>query len=295
MKTVIMKTFLVSSRAFSRLFASGLMLLVAGTGISWAEIGPWRGTPEGQVRMLTAGPERNEDGRYVAGVEIALQPGWKTYWENPGETGIPTTLDFSGSDNLKEAKTLFPIPERYEDPYGTSLVYHDLVILPLLLTPKDPALPIRIRAQMTYGVCEQVCIPADAALEATVGPDLETDTVSTGMINRTIAELPTAAGPDAPVSITDIAVTKSKEGEPGLAITARLTAEGGTPDLFVVAPEGSYISLPRLAEQTGKEARWDLPLDGLAKTDNNSELRFTLVQGDHAVQHNWQLPKSLGD
>ncbi len=290
-----MKTVSASSRSLRRILVSGFVLCVTVAGGANAEIGPWSGTPEGQVRMLTAGPELDEKGRYVAGVEIALQPGWKTYWENPGETGIPTSIDFSGSDNLRDAKTLFPVPERYEDPYGTSLVYHDLVILPLLLTPKDPALPIRLKAHMSYGVCEQICIPADATLEATVGPDLKTDTVATGLIERTIADLPVPAGPDAPVTITDVAVTEDEAGDPKLTITARLKNKNTAPDLFVVAPEGSYLSLPLLADHTETSARWTLSLDGLAAPDEHSALRFTLVHGDEAVEHNWPLPKSLSD
>ena len=39
-------------------------------------------------------PERNGCG---AGVEIRLDPGWKTYWRYPGDSGVPPALDFAGS------------------------------------------------------------------------------------------------------------------------------------------------------------------------------------------------------
>ncbi|MEP3275363.1 MAG: protein-disulfide reductase DsbD domain-containing protein [Stappiaceae bacterium] len=291
----MMTKFTSAGLRVARLFLPGFLVVVSGIDVSKAEVGPWSGTPEGQVRMLTAGSQQDDDGRYIAGIEIALEPGWKTYWENPGESGIPTTLDFSQSDNLKQATTLFPIPERYNDGYATSLVYHDLVVLPLLLTPEDPALPIRLKAQMSYGVCEEVCIPADATLEGQVGPEQKVDTVTAEMIMRAMADLPSPASADAPVKITDITVENGTGSPPRLTITAQLADEATVPDLFVVAPEGSYISLPQLIEQSQKEARWGLSLEGLAATEENAALRFTLVQGNDAIEKNWPLPKSLRD
>ena len=46
-----------------------------------------------------------------AGVEIKLDPGWKTYWRDPGDSGMPPTLDFSGSDNVKAVTVLWPAPQ----------------------------------------------------------------------------------------------------------------------------------------------------------------------------------------
>ena len=39
-----------------------------------------------------------------AGVEIKLDPGWKTYWRQPGDSGVPPTFDFSSSQNVNSVK-----------------------------------------------------------------------------------------------------------------------------------------------------------------------------------------------
>ena len=45
-----------------------------------------------------------------AGIEIRLDPGWKTYWRYPGDSGVPPTLDFAGSKNVKSVTALWPAP-----------------------------------------------------------------------------------------------------------------------------------------------------------------------------------------
>ena len=59
------------------------------------------------------------------GIEIKLQPGWKTYWRYPGDSGVPPRFDFSGSDNLGRAKVLYPAPHLFTDETGNSLGYKD--------------------------------------------------------------------------------------------------------------------------------------------------------------------------
>ena len=43
---------------------------------------------------------RRDDGTHIAALQISLAPGWKTYWRQPGDTGIPPKFDFTGSSNL---------------------------------------------------------------------------------------------------------------------------------------------------------------------------------------------------
>ena len=49
-------------------------------------------------------------GEWLAGIEIALDPGFKTYWRNPGESGLPPRFDWSGSENVKSVDIRWPAP-----------------------------------------------------------------------------------------------------------------------------------------------------------------------------------------
>src|ERR1700680_2214125 len=46
-------------------------------------------------------------------IEIRLDTGWKTYWRYPGDSGVPPTLDFAGSENVKSVTVLWPAPGRF--------------------------------------------------------------------------------------------------------------------------------------------------------------------------------------
>src|SRR5690349_10273315 len=50
---------------------------------------------------LVAGRTTPADGsKLMAFVEIALEPGWKTYWRSPGDAGLPPSLDWAKSGNV---------------------------------------------------------------------------------------------------------------------------------------------------------------------------------------------------
>ena len=83
------------------------------------------------TRLLVGGAPR-ADGvieRYVA-LEVALQPGWKTYWRQPGSAGgIPPQVSWQGSANLGTATLLFPAPKRMVDQTGATIGYKGNVVV----------------------------------------------------------------------------------------------------------------------------------------------------------------------
>src|SRR6185295_19860556 len=53
---------------------------------------PWVEAGRAEVRLLA---DTGSDKNIRAGVEIKLQPGWKTYWRYPGDAGVPPRFDWS--------------------------------------------------------------------------------------------------------------------------------------------------------------------------------------------------------
>ena len=82
-----------------------------------ADASPWAEDTRSAVRLI-AGANKNGEAPLRAGIEIKLQPGWKTYWRYPGDSGVPPRFDFSGSENLKAAKVLYPAPHLFTDEAG---------------------------------------------------------------------------------------------------------------------------------------------------------------------------------
>jgi len=119
----------------------------------------WARAAKSQARLIAGGGG-------LAGFEISLDPGAITYWRDPGDAGLPPTLDFSASDNVASVEPLFPAPKRiHEADGGEAFGYDRGVVLPLRVAPRDPAKPATLRLKADFAVCEKVCLPARAHLE----------------------------------------------------------------------------------------------------------------------------------
>lgn len=110
------------------------------------------------------------DGARMAGLTVTLAPGWKTYWRNPGDAGIPPRFDWAGSENVADVAVIWPRPHAFESFGMRTLGYKHAVTLPLQVTPVDPSLPVILRLAFDYGVCADICVPAHDALTLTIAP-----------------------------------------------------------------------------------------------------------------------------
>lgn len=111
---------------------------------------------------------RQADGSRMAAIEIRLAPGWHTYWRVPGEAGIPPSFDWSGSGNLASVSYEWPRPEIIESFGMQSFGYVGTLVLPVRLVPRDASAPIAVAVRMDYGICDDICMPAEAMLTETV-------------------------------------------------------------------------------------------------------------------------------
>jgi DsbC/DsbD-like thiol-disulfide interchange protein len=140
--------------------------IVAGFAPAHSEdASPWASDLHSQVRLI-AGTNAPQHPTLRAGLDIKLAPGWKTYWRYPGDSGMPPRFNFAGSRNVKDVQILWPAPERMADGGGQSIGYHDRVIMPLRVTPIDPAQPVLLSLKLDYAVCEKLCLPVQAAASA---------------------------------------------------------------------------------------------------------------------------------
>src|SRR5918998_4004655 len=129
-----------------------LLLSLALPAEALAARSAWSPAAQSQLRLLLAAPEA---GRIDGGIEIVLDPGWYTYWRNPGEAGVPPVFDFSGSENVADVKVLYPAPERYDDGASVSLIYRDEVVFPLTVIPVTPDAPVTLQVEAKFGVCRE--------------------------------------------------------------------------------------------------------------------------------------------
>lgn len=105
-------------------------------------------------------------GTRMAALHLQLAPGWKTYWRIPGEAGIAPRFDWSGSQNLGGVRIHWPRPEVFDQGGFRSIGYHGELVLPLELTPQRAGRPIVLAGEISIGVCDEICVPVDLAVQA---------------------------------------------------------------------------------------------------------------------------------
>jgi DsbC/DsbD-like thiol-disulfide interchange protein len=223
----------------------------------------------------------------MGGIEIQLQPGWKTYWRTPGDSGVPPRFDFSKSANVESVTPLYPAPKKFDDGAGgISYGYHKHVIFPLRIVPKNPNEPVQLRASISYAVCEKLCLPVEAEAElAFTSSASALDSVVAGALNKVPKPVGTAeATPIALKSFKRIGdrviIDIAAQNPAGLEVYA----EGPTPDWALPVPK-------RVDTDEKDIARFEFKLDGLpAKArPEGAQLKLTVVGADGAFEYNIRL------
>src|SRR5690606_17220997 len=126
-------------------------LVIATPGL--AASSAWHVTEGGAVRLVTA--EAPGNGILRGALEIRLEPGWKTYWLDPGEWGVPPQVELVGSGADRPVKIRFPAPRWMEDEFSAWAGYDRSTLLALEL-PGDATLPLA--ANVFLGICRSICI-----------------------------------------------------------------------------------------------------------------------------------------
>ena len=98
--------------------AAGLAALLVGAyalPVRAGDSSPWQRDAHSAVRLLAGS---RSGGVLLGGIAFQMQPGWKTYWRTPGDSGVPPRFDFSKSDNVEAVTVLWPAPMKFDDGAG---------------------------------------------------------------------------------------------------------------------------------------------------------------------------------
>ena len=232
-----MNDFLYRAGMLLALSAFGAFLGVAlGTPGLAASKGqsPWSKQTNSKVRLVSGTLDADGTPALYAGVQLRMEPGWKTYWRNPGDSGVPPTFDWTGSKNVKSAEVLYPMPHRFADAAGTAIGYDDEVVFPVKITPENAGEPVTLSLTCEYGLCKDLCIPSSVDLRALLPADLGKGDAL--LIEQANAVVPEPAGHETLPRLEAVKATLDGPA-PGLEIDA-LFADGATAtDLFVASPE----------------------------------------------------------
>jgi DsbC/DsbD-like thiol-disulfide interchange protein len=98
---------------------------------------------------------------------------WQTYWKNPGDSGLPTTIAWELPLGFEAGEIQWPYPIRLDYPEITSYGYEDKVVLMTEITPPENlevGSQQTIKAHVKWLACGNMCVPgkADLSLEISV-------------------------------------------------------------------------------------------------------------------------------
>src|SRR5258706_14329045 len=71
---------------------------------------PWQRDGHSAVRLLAGS---RSGAVLLGGIAFQLQPGWKTYWRTPGDSGGAARFEFSKSENIGAVTVLWPAPTKF--------------------------------------------------------------------------------------------------------------------------------------------------------------------------------------
>lgn len=273
---------------------AAMALPASASALPWSRdvhASAWEKGHHSAVRLL-AGP-RLANGDWLAGLEMQLDPGFKTYWRDPGDAGVPPVFDWTGSQGLRDVTVLWPVPSRFFDPSGHSNGYLTAPLFPLRIAA-DGSAPVRLALKLDYAVCEKLCIPAHAELALDWPADSAASPHAT-RIREAMARVPRLLAADAsgPLSIAG-AVLRMEAGSPVLAVTVRRSAEG-VADLFVEAPSPWLWGLPQPAVGAGAGGTtlFEVPCHERAEGAQNVDLVLTAIAKGDAAETRLTIPVAI--
>lgn len=221
-----------------------------------------------RLALIAAGPLQ-------AGLQVRLAPGWKFYWRNPGEGGVPPRFDWSASRNLAAAAVAWPAPRRITIGTADLHGYTGEVVLPVALTPERSGEAIAVNLLLEYGICKDICILREDRLTRTIQPDAPVDSAAAVLLARWQARVPRAAQ-EAGVTLA------SRQAAPG-RLTIRLAGPRPfeRPDLFIEGAPEAWFGRPEVSlSADGREARFVIPVQPAGAA---SDLPITMTLTDKGL------------
>ena len=96
----------------------------------------------------------------LVGLKLRMIPDWHTYWKNPGDSGLPTRIQWHLPPGWKAGEIRWPYPTLL--PVGPLMNYgyeDDVVLLSALTPPAGASGTAEIKASAAWLVCKDICVP----------------------------------------------------------------------------------------------------------------------------------------
>src|SRR6266545_1334772 len=155
------------------------------TAIPVCAFAPATGAAHTEARLVLSATTARPGDAVTAAVHLKMDPGWHTYWKNPGASGQATKIEWQLPAGVTAGEIQWPVPEKFvpqktgEDgkPLPGQLdfdvatyVFHDeaALLVPLKLAADLKTGPLELKAKVSWLECETLCVPGEADVQATL-------------------------------------------------------------------------------------------------------------------------------
>jgi thiol:disulfide interchange protein len=100
-------------------------------------------------------------------LRLRVKPGWHIYWQNPGDSGLPTAIDWSLPTGFSAGQILWPVPEHFVQNGIGNYGYAGSADLLVPITASKEVTAEQtaaVRAEASWLACADICIPGSAKL-----------------------------------------------------------------------------------------------------------------------------------
>ena len=253
-------------------FATNLPLLAA-TSDAFPAASPWSVGLGARMRLIRGAPLGTA---FAAGIEIALERGFRTYWRLPGSAGVPPVFDWSASRNLSSVTPDWPAPRRLLEEGASVIGYTgDNLVLPLRIAAIDSKMPVELVLSLSYAACKTICVPEKGEAALTLVPGIS-EGLYFALIEAAGREVPKRVEPASlGLDRPQAAMLALGSSDPSLSLALDLGAGEHVLDIFVEGPENWLFGAPK---EDGGSGNVRLPLIDHPKwVDRAAEIPFTVT------------------
>ena len=114
-----------------------------------------------KIKLLNVIKYDGANPKIVLGLKVILSPGWKIYWRNPGDAGLPPEIKWNNTNKIQSLKLLFPSPIRFNF-YGIETFgYENEVIFPIEIMNSGNNKTLSGNLDFSAQVCSKICVPVN--------------------------------------------------------------------------------------------------------------------------------------
>ena len=146
---------------------------------------------DSRIEILTESISITPGDELLIGFKFTLNPGWHTYWENPGDAGEGASIKWNLPNDVSASEILWPGPQRIPvEPLMTFGYEDEVVLLTKIYTSEATIVPLNLNALVSWYTCKEICIPQEAEVSIPIKLGNKTPSVSKAILDQTLEEVP---------------------------------------------------------------------------------------------------------